>query len=130
MAVGTSVLVFVVEDQALLQEEIKEALVEGGFDVTLASSGEEAISMIDRKGADYNALITDIDLGGNLTGWDVAKRAREINDRLPVIYTTGASAHDWASKGVPNSQLIRKPFAMTQVLTALAQLINAATSGD
>ena len=41
---------------------------------------------------------------------------------------TGASAHDWGSKGVPNSQLTPKPFAIAQVVTAVAQLINAAAT--
>jgi two-component SAPR family response regulator len=58
----------------------------------------------------------------------VAKHAREINDKLPIIYITGASAHDWASKGVPNSQLMPKPFAVAQVVTAISQLINAAAN--
>ena len=126
----TSVLVFVVEDHVLIQHLLQEALSEGGFDVRIASSGEEAIATLDREGADYRALMTDIDLGGKLTGWDVAKHAREINDKIPVIYMTGASAHDWGSKGVPNSQLMSKPFAVAQLVIAVALLVNtAAASG-
>jgi hypothetical protein len=37
---------------------------------------------------------------------------------------TGASAHDWGSKGVPNSVLLTKPFANAQVVTAVSQLLN------
>ncbi len=124
----TSVLVFVVEDEESIQLILEEALTEGGFTVTLASSGEEAIALLDDKGANFSALVTDINLAGPLTGWDVAKHAREINDKLPVVYMTGASAHDWGSKGVPNSQLMPKPFAVAQVVTAVAQLINAAAT--
>jgi hypothetical protein len=33
------------------------------------------------------ALVTDIDLGGSSpTGWDVARRARELHPELPVVY--------------------------------------------
>ena len=124
-----SVLVFVVEDKDFIQHLLEEALTEGGFSVTSAISGEEAMAMLDREGADYRALITDIDLGGKLTGWDVAKHAREINDKLPVVYMTGASAHEWGSKGVPNSQLMTKPFAVAQIVTAVAMLINEAAVG-
>ena len=126
----TSVLVFVVEDQIVIVHMLEDALTDGGFTVTLASSGEQAISMLDKEGADYKALITDIDLGGRLNGWEVAKHAREINDKLPVVYMTGASAHDWGSKGVPNSQLMPKPFAVAQIVTAVATLINAAAADD
>jgi DNA-binding NtrC family response regulator len=126
MAVTTSILVFVVEDQDYIQHLLEETLTDGGFTVTMASSCEEAIAMLDREGADYRALITDIHLSGKLTGWDVARHAREVNDKLPVIYMTGADVHDWASKGVPNSQLIVKPFTPAQIVTAVAQLINDA----
>lgn len=34
-----------------------------------------------------------------LTGWDVARHAREIDAGFPVVYMTGANADDWASKG-------------------------------
>ena len=123
-----SVLVFLVEDEELIRQLLEEALSEGGFAVTMASTGKEAMTLLDREGAEFGALITDVNLPGNVTGWDVAKRARELNDRLPVIYITGASAHDWASKGVPNSQLLTKPFAPAQVVTAVSQLINAAAT--
>ncbi len=125
-----SVLVFVVEDEYLIQNILEEALKEGGFNVALANSGEDAIAMLNKEGANYHALITDINLGGNVTGWDVARHAREINDKLPVIYMTGASAHDWASNGVPNSQLLPKPFAVAQVVIAVAQLINASAGSN
>ena len=124
----TSIIVLIVEDEAAIQHVLEDALTQGGFAVTFASSGEQAITMLDKDGASYSALITDINLSGGLTGWDVAKHAREINDKLPVLYMTGASAHDWGSKGVPNSQLMPKPFATAQVVTAVAQLINAATT--
>jgi hypothetical protein len=41
---------------------------------------------------------------------------------------TGASAHGWASQGLPYGQLMPKPFAVAQVVTAVTQLINAATN--
>jgi len=74
----------------------------------------------------YRALITDINLQGRMNGWELAKRAREIDPTFPIIYMTGAAANDWASQGVPNSVLLEKPFAPAQVVTALSQLLNAA----
>jgi CheY-like chemotaxis protein len=60
-----------------------------------------------------------------MDGWEVAKQAREINPAFPIVYMTGAAADEWASHGVPNSVLLTKPFAPAQLLTALAQLLNA-----
>ena len=68
---------FIVENEASIQHMLEEALTDGGFTVTIANSGEQAVTMLDKDGADYSALITDINLSGTLTGWDVAKHARE-----------------------------------------------------
>ena len=51
--------------------------------------------------------------------------AREINPTIPVIYMTGTHGEEWASKGVPNSVLLIKPFAPAQIVTAVSQLLNA-----
>jgi DNA-binding response OmpR family regulator len=67
-----------------------------------------------------------VDLRGELTGWDVARRAREIFPNMPVVYMTGAAADQWPSHGVPNSVLLQKPFAPAQVVTAISQLLNQA----
>jgi CheY-like chemotaxis protein len=74
----------------------------------------------------FRALVTDVNLGvGKLTGWDVARRAREVTQDLAIVYMTGDSAGEWASRGVPNSILLTKPFAPAQLITAVSQLMNA-----
>ena len=121
----SKVLVFVVEDEILIQEMLEDALVDDGFAVERAATGEKAIEMLDAPEAAYRALVTDINLApGKITGWEVAKRGREINPDLPVVYMTGNDSHDWASQGVPNSILVIKPFAPAQIVTAVAQLLN------
>jgi hypothetical protein len=54
----------------------------------------------------------------------MSKRARELRGSFPVIYMTGARAHEWESKGVPKSILVTKPFAPAQIITAVAQFLN------
>ena len=115
----SAILVFVVDDEPLIAQLLEDALTEGDFSVHSASDGAEAIRMLEATG--YRALVTDVNLPpGELTGWDVAKRARELNADIPVIYMTGAAAHDWTSKGVPNSVLVAKPFAAAQIVTAVS----------
>ena len=74
------------------------------------------------------ALITDIRMGEGPDGWEIARRARELNPRLPVIYMSGDSAADWSAQGVPGSIMLQKPFASAQIVTAVASLINQAES--
>lgn len=120
--------ILVVEDDQLIQGIVEGALSDGGFELAIASSGEQAVELLDGSGGKYRALVTDINLGsGKLDGWNVARRAREIDPEFPVVYMTGDSADEWASKGVPNSILITKPFAPAQLVTAISQLLNSGT---
>jgi two-component system OmpR family response regulator len=123
-----AVCVFVVDDEALILLTIEHALEDGGFDHRTAMSGEEANSLFAEHGETCRALITDVNLGGDVTGWDVARNARERFPNLPVVYVTGDSAHEWAAHGVPNSILVGKPFVAAQIVNAVATLLNTGTA--
>jgi CheY-like chemotaxis protein len=117
--------ILVAEDEAILLLDIETSLQDGGYTVLAAANAEEALRILEGQLDEIRALVTDIDLGPRgMTGWDVAQRARESKPELPVVYMTGASAHEWASRGVPNSILLGKPFAIAQLLTAVSQLLN------
>ena len=120
-------IILVVEDEPSIQGLIEEALNEGGFDTVIVASGEEAVTLLNGNKDKYRALVTDISLDGKIEGWEVARHVREIDPEYPVIYMSGASAADWASKGVPNSLILAKPFAPAQLITAISNLLNAAT---
>jgi hypothetical protein len=82
-------IVLVVDDDPLIQSFAEETLTDGGFEIVIASSGEDAIDLLDAGKAKYRAMVTDINLGRDkLTGWDVARRAREIDAGFPVVYMT------------------------------------------
>ena len=119
-------VVMVVEDEYDLQGVIEEALVEGGFETDILSSGEEALTLFRGGLKNYKALVTDVGLKGRLNGWEVAARFREVDPGFPIVYMSGAHADEWASKGVPNSIMLAKPFAVAQLVTAISNLLNAA----
>jgi DNA-binding response OmpR family regulator len=118
-------VILVVEDDHLIQSVVEESLTDGGFEIVIASSGQSALDLLDASNANYRALVTDINLGpGKVDGWDVARHAREIDPNFPVVYMSGKDAAEWASKGVPNSIMLAKPFAPAQLVTAVSQLLN------
>ena len=121
-------VILVVEDDHLIQSIVEESLSEGGFEIVIASSGENAVELLDASDGKYRALVTDINLGRDkIDGWDVARRAKEIDSNFPVVYMSGEDAGDWASKGVLNSIMLTKPFAPAQLVTAVSQLLNTGT---
>jgi DNA-binding NtrC family response regulator len=120
--------ILVVEDDHLIQSVVEETLTEGGFKIKIASSAAHAVALLDKAGGKYRALVTDINLGRDQTdGWEIARHAREIDPEFPVVYMSGDSAEAWASKGVPDSIMLAKPFAPAQLVTAVSQLLNSAT---
>jgi DNA-binding response OmpR family regulator len=120
--------ILVVEDDQHIQNIVVEAMAEGGFEIVVASSGEQGLELLDSSGGKFRALVTDINLGRDrLSGWEVARHAREIDPGFPVVYMSGDSAEDWASMGVPRSIMLAKPFAPAQLVTAVSQLLNAGT---
>jgi len=119
------VVILVVEDDPLVRSFVEETLSDGGFETAFAASGEEAVALLNEHEGKYRALLTDINLRGKMDGWEVAQHAREIDPEFPVVYMSGAAAADWASKGVPNSIMLSKPFVAAQILTAVSNLLNS-----
>jgi DNA-binding response OmpR family regulator len=115
-----------VEDEFITQQCVVDNLREAGFAVAVASNAAEAINLLDTAEAPFRGLITDVDLGQGLDGWGIARHGRELLDTLAVVYVSGASQHDWVSKGVPASVMIAKPCAPMQIVVAISALLNAA----
>jgi DNA-binding response OmpR family regulator len=120
-------VILVVEDDWEIQTIVEDALGEGGFEPAITASGEEAVTLLKGNRRKYQALVADIGLRGRMSGWEVATHARQIDPEFPVLYITGAYAHQWTLRGVPNSALLTMPFAPTQLLTAVSQLLNGGT---
>ena len=118
-------LILVVEDEYLLATDIQRALTEVGFAAEIVSSGEEALALLDDD-KPRSVLITDIRLGGRLSGWDLARHLRVKNPSLAIVYVT-ANDQDWPSHGVPNSILVCKPFVPAQLINAVSTLLNIGT---
>lgn len=120
-------IILVVEDDQLIQSLVEETLSDGGFDTAVATSGEEAVTLLKGNKGKYRALVTDIHLQGKMDGWEAAQHAREVEPNFPVVYMSGAAAEEWTSKGVRNSVMLSKPFAPAQLLTAVSSLLNKGT---
>ncbi len=120
--------VLLVEDEPLIRDLLQGALEDGGFEVAYANDGDGAIEVLQSRPGEFAGVVTDVDLGGGVTGWDVGHAARRTSPVIAVVYMSGASSHQWESEGVPRSTMLMKPFAPAQLLVALATQINNAGS--
>ncbi|MCK1439884.1 response regulator [Bradyrhizobium sp. 15] len=113
--------ILLVEDEALRREMLEETLIEAGYKVVSAASGEEAAHLLIRT-PPPRAVVTDINLGrARMDGWGLARLARDPS--CGILYVSADSAHRWASNGVPRSILLPKPFAPAQLVQTLSDLL-------
>jgi DNA-binding response OmpR family regulator len=119
-------LLLMAEDESLIAITLQDALEDAGFGVHHVIAGPDAIQALDQKRLGFAGVITDIKLGGAVDGWAVARRARELMPHVPVVYMSGDSAHEHTVQGVPDSMMLQKPFASTQLVIAISTLLNAA----
>lgn len=98
------------------------ALEDAGFEVHHEKEGTSALRVLAERSEDFNAVVTDVRLP-QVDGWEIARRARELNAEVPVVYVTGDSAHEWKSKGVPNSLMVPKPFTHGELVAAIRAVL-------
>ncbi|MDB5697879.1 MAG: transcriptional regulator [Alphaproteobacteria bacterium] len=120
------ILILLVEDEELIGLSLEDVLRQGGYEVQLARRGMEAVKVLEEAGATISGLVTDIRLGPGQDGWDVARRARELNSEIAVVYMSGDSVGEYQALGVPHSAILHKPFAAAQLVTAVSHRLNKA----
>jgi DNA-binding response OmpR family regulator len=121
-----SILLLLVEDEALIRMNLEEDLGDAGFTLVVAANGVEAMAELEADATRFRAVLTDIRFLPGPNGWEVARRARELVPHVPVVYMSGDSAHEWNSQGVPSSIMVAKPFVGAQIITAITTLLNEA----
>ncbi|MER8845364.1 response regulator [Mesorhizobium australicum] len=89
--------------------DLETGLEEAGFHVVGVDRAAKALSTFDADPGSFKALISDIRLGDDKSGWEVARHVRQANATMPVIYISGDSAIHWGAEGVPDSIMITKP---------------------
>ena len=106
----------VVEDEAALVELLKYNLLSEGYEVAVATDGEEALLMIDERQPDI--VLLDWMLP-KLAGIEVCRRlrARSGTRNLPIIMLTAKSEEVDRIRGLDTGadDYVIKPFSMTEL---------------
>ena len=118
--------VLLVEDERDVAELIEDALVEAGLTVSVTHDDRAAYAQLDGEARSFLALVTDINLGTGTTGFDVARRARQLNPALKVIYITGHAAH-LDKFGVDDALMFPKPFNPSELAQQVTRLLGRTT---
>jgi len=108
--------VLIVDDEEVLRDVLETVLQREDFDVVLAASGEEALSVLDGDDA-IDLVILDVMLPG-ISGIDTLRAIRISNPQLPVIVITAFSSIDGAIEAMKHGAFhyIPKPFKNEEVI--------------
>jgi len=81
--------VLVVEDEPAVRKLIQGILVRAGYEVLHVGSAEEAIAVVGERD-DVAVVLTDINIGGRLSGLELIDALHEMQPSLPIIPVSGA----------------------------------------
>jgi signal transduction histidine kinase/CheY-like chemotaxis protein len=108
-------VVLVAEDEELVREMVVAALKQRGYTVVAVTTGEEAMEVIDQRGAELGVLLTDVVMPG-ISGIELLERARMARPDLRAIFMSGYTAltidHRQPPPGVT---FLEKPFTLARL---------------
>lgn len=128
--IGQAVCILVVEDEDLIRLLITEELVEAGFEVCEAQTGDRAAALIEAAPAIFCLLVTDIHMPGHLDGIAVARLLRSRYPSVPIIYTTGRPdvLDSMAPQGTRDA-VLPKPYAPSDLLKTVKRMLAEGEKG-
>jgi two-component system response regulator PilR (NtrC family) len=108
--------ILIVDDEEVLRDVLDAVLRREGFEIVMAASGEEALSVLDGD-ENIDLVILDIMLPG-ISGIDTLRAVRISNPNLPVIVITAFSSIDGAIEAMKHGAFhyIPKPFKNEEVV--------------
>lgn len=114
--------VLLVEDDSTLSFIIEDALVREGFDVIVASDGEDGLR---RFGTDGPGIVVADVMMPKLDGFSMVKLIRAQSPAVPVLFLTARTSIDDLLHGfeLGANDYIRKPFQIAELLVRIKALL-------
>lgn len=121
-AIGKGRILLVEDDPGVLRF-LMRSLVLSGFEVEGALTGEEGMDRLKQGG--FDILLTDVVLGGEINGAQLAEVAEEMYPDLPVLFMSGYTENSIVHHGRldPGVNFISKPFTRDQLVRRLNDIL-------
>jgi len=120
---NSGIHVLLAEDEPSLAMIIKESLETRDFKVTLCENGKMAYERFLHHS--FDVLVLDI-MMPIMDGFELAKRVRIKNDRIPIIFLTAKSQTEDVLNGfhVGGNDYLKKPFSMEELIVRIHNLLD------
>jgi len=116
--------ILIVDDDARLRESFEKLVVEEGYEVRTAATGEAGLEAVKQELPDL--VIMDVRMPG-MGGLETLRLIREIDPKLPVIVMTAFGTTDTAIEATKLGAFdyVLKPFEIPDILTLIEQALEA-----
>jgi CheY-like chemotaxis protein len=113
-------MILLVEDHAVLRGILSKTLSSLGYEVSLASTADEALRLLE-DGLAPQIVLTDIRTPGQHNGVDLARWLRINHPAIPVLLQTG-----FAHEHTEDFPILHKPYSQEELSDAIQRLLNPA----
>jgi len=119
--------ILVVDDERALRDSLRRALALEGYDVELATDGQDALQRLAADPVAPDAIVLDVLMPG-LDGLEVARRLREAGDRTPILMLTARAEVEDRVAGLDAGadDYVVKPFALDELFARVRALLRRA----
>lgn len=116
--------ILVAEDEPEVLAALDKTLRKAGYTVVTAKSGDDAFAIF-QGDSNFDVLLTDIVMPGELQGIGLARALRRLKPDLPAVFMSGYAREEAAhGNGIrPEDTRLMKPVARADLLAALAKAI-------
>ncbi|MCL1849901.1 MAG: response regulator transcription factor [Bacteroidetes bacterium] len=113
--------ILIVDDDELIREVLEFNLVNEGFEITCAASGEEAMKKLS---SEHALILLDIMMGG-MSGYRFAEELRKKGNDIPIIFLTAKDTENDMLTGfsVGGDDYISKPFSIKEVIVRIKAIL-------
>jgi PAS domain S-box-containing protein len=128
---GQGQRILVVEDEELVGRQIRDLLVDLGYEVLLADNGPSALTLLKEAGH-IDLLLTDVVLPGGMNGRGLAEAIMEQRPGMDVVYMSGDSADATVHHGRldDDAVLLHKPFIKKGLAQTVREVLSRGSSAD
>ena len=125
-AMGGEETILVVEDDPVLRGLFREILVDKGYSILVASSGEEAVLLSGDFKDPIHLLVTDVVMPG-INGRELADRISAVRQDIKVIFMSGytddaISRHGVLGEGI---EFLEKPFSPETLVNKVREVLDS-----
>lgn len=120
--------IFIVEDDLVLADGLKNSLIQSGYAVDLVNNGSDADSILIYQ--QFDLILLDLGLP-KLGGFEILKRLRARNSQTPVLILTANDNVDDRVKGLDlgADDYLAKPFELAELEARVRALIRRGQTG-